>query len=81
MLCVSNPSYFPIISHIFTEVVYRYHSGVLLSTLCDKMNAIGEIGYFLASFEAVIAHLQQLDIAEDPEEMSSTALTDVSLNE
>mmetsp|Transcript_820 Transcript_820/g.1568 ORF Transcript_820/g.1568 Transcript_820/m.1568 type:complete len:649 (+) Transcript_820:86-2032(+) len=51
---------------------------VLLSTLCDKLNAIGEIGYFLASFEAVIAHLQQLNPAEDPEEISSTAFSDVS---
>jgi len=55
-----------------------YHPGVLLSTLCDKLNAIGEIGYFLASFEAVIAHLQQLNPAEDPEEISSTAFSDVS---
>jgi len=45
------------------------------------MNAIGEIGYFLASFEAVIAHLQKLNLAEDSEEISSTALSDISLNE
>ena len=57
------------------------YSGVLLSTLCDKSNAIGEIGYFLASFEAVIAHLQQLNPAQETEEVSSTALSDVALNE
>lgn len=55
--------------------------GILLSTLCDKMNAIGEIGYFLASFEAVIAHLQEIDLAEDHEGMTNIPLGQISLKE
>jgi hypothetical protein len=53
--------------------------GVLLKTLCDKTNRIGEIGYFLASFEAAITHIQEIDLSEDRESMlsfSSTPLTD-----
>lgn len=72
MICVSKQS--------TTSTHAAYLLGVLLGTLCDKMNAIGEIGYFLASFEAVITHLQQLSLAEDPEEISSAAMSDVSLN-
>jgi len=41
---------------------------VLLQTLCDKMNRLGEIGYFLASFEAAIAHITDLDLTERQEE-------------
>lgn len=37
---------------------------ILLQTLCDKMNRIGEIGYFLASFEAAIAHITDLDLTD-----------------
>ena len=40
-------------------------TGVLLRTLCDRINRIGEIGYFLASFEAAITHIQELDLAEE----------------
>jgi len=57
---------------------------VLLRTLCDKSNRIGEIGYFLASFEAAITHIQEIDLTEDREDMLSflsTPLTEVSLNE
>ena len=57
---------------------------VLLTTLCDRMNRIGEIGYFLASFEAAIAHIQELDLTEDTEEMLtflSAPLTEISLSE
>ena len=56
--------------------------GVLLKTLCDKSNRIGEIGYFLASFEAAITHIQEIDLSEDRESMlsfASTPLTDISL--
>jgi hypothetical protein len=38
---------------------------VLLQTLCDKLNRIGEIGYFLASFQAAIAHITELDLTQD----------------
>ena len=41
---------------------------VLLQTLCDKLNRLGEIGYFLASFEAAIAHITDLDLTERAEE-------------
>jgi Vacuolar sorting protein 9 (VPS9) domain len=36
---------------------------VLLKTLCDPMNRMGEIGYYLASFEATIAHIQEFDLS------------------
>jgi hypothetical protein len=58
--------------------------GVLLRTLCDRINRIGEIGYFLASFEAAITHIQELDLAEEQEEMLSfltVPLTELSLND
>lgn len=41
--------------------------GVLLSTLCDPNNRIGEVGYYLASFEAAIAHIQEIDLTADRE--------------
>lgn len=44
---------------------------VLLRTLCDGVNGIGEIGYYLASFEASISHIQELDLTEEREEMLS----------
>jgi hypothetical protein len=44
---------------------------VLLRTLCDRINGIGEIGYYLASFEASISHIQELDLTEEREEMLS----------
>jgi hypothetical protein len=59
-------------------------TGVLLRTLCDRINRIGEIGYFLASFEAAIMHIQEIDLTEDQEDMLSflsVPLTEVSLNE
>ena len=59
-------------------------SGVLLCTLVDQMNSIGEIGYFLASFEAVITHLQEIDLTEHPEKSLSyltVPLSEVSLND
>jgi hypothetical protein len=52
--------------------------------LCDRINRIGEIGYFLASFEAAITHIQELDLAEEQEEMLSfltVPLTELSLND
>lgn len=44
---------------------------VLLRTLCDRMNRIGEVGYYLASFEAAITHIQELDLSQNLEEMQS----------
>eukprot|EP00543_Licmophora_paradoxa_P006846 CAMPEP_0202447122 /NCGR_PEP_ID=MMETSP1360-20130828/5786_1 /ASSEMBLY_ACC=CAM_ASM_000848 /TAXON_ID=515479 /ORGANISM="Licmophora paradoxa, Strain CCMP2313" /LENGTH=247 /DNA_ID=CAMNT_0049064005 /DNA_START=283 /DNA_END=1026 /DNA_ORIENTATION=- len=37
---------------------------VLLTTLCEPTNRIGEIGYYLATFEAAITHIQEVDLAE-----------------
>lgn len=52
---------------------------VLLRTLCDSANKIGEVGYYLASFEAAIAHIQELDLSEESEEM--LPLLSVPLND
>lgn len=57
---------------------------ILLQTLCDRINRIGEIGYFLASFEAAIAHIKEIDLTEDREDMLSfltVPLTEVPLND
>ena len=37
---------------------------VLLQTLCEPANRIGEIGYYLASFEAALTHIQELSLTE-----------------
>ena len=42
---------------------------VLLRTLCDPINRLGEIGYYLASFEAAISHIQEWDLTEDRDEL------------
>eukprot|EP00536_Pseudo-nitzschia_multiseries_P016844 jgi/Psemu1/263906/estExt_Genewise1Plus.C_12630002 len=57
---------------------------ILLQNLCDRINRIGEIGYFLASFEAAIAHIKEIDLTEDREDMLSfltVPLTEVSLSD
>ena len=57
---------------------------ILLQTLCDRINRIGEIGYFLASFEAAIAHIKEIDLTEDRDDMLSfltVPLTEVPLND
>ncbi|KAG7357050.1 vacuolar sorting protein 9 VPS9 domain containing protein [Nitzschia inconspicua] len=57
---------------------------VLLRTLCDRTNRIGEIGYFLASFEAAVTHVQEIDLTEDREDMLSflsTPFTEISLSD
>lgn len=77
--CVRTRSFF--IRSIHPALDSPNSLGILLKTLCDKMNAIGEIGYFLASFEAVIAHLQEIDLAEDHEGMTNIPLGEISLNE
>lgn len=40
---------------------------VLLRTLCEPSKRIGETGYYLASFEATIAHIRELDLSEGVE--------------
>jgi hypothetical protein len=42
---------------------------VLLRTLCDRINRIGEIGYYLASVEAAISHIQELDLTGERDEL------------
>jgi hypothetical protein len=44
---------------------------VLLRSLCDRLNKIGEIGYYLLTFEAAITHCHEIDLTEDFEEMQS----------
>lgn len=44
---------------------------VLLRTLCDRLNRIGEIGYYLLSFEAAIKHCEEVDLSDNHEEMPS----------
>jgi len=38
---------------------------VLLRTLCDPSNRIGEVGYYLATFEAALTHIQEINLAEN----------------
>ena len=38
--------------------------GVLLRTLCEPSKKIGEMGYYLASFEAAISHIGDMDLSE-----------------
>eukprot|EP00592_Proboscia_alata_P003205 CAMPEP_0194376282 /NCGR_PEP_ID=MMETSP0174-20130528/24705_1 /TAXON_ID=216777 /ORGANISM="Proboscia alata, Strain PI-D3" /LENGTH=1046 /DNA_ID=CAMNT_0039156867 /DNA_START=85 /DNA_END=3225 /DNA_ORIENTATION=+ len=37
---------------------------ILLQSLCDQSKRIGETGYYLASFEAAISYVRDLDLAE-----------------
>ena len=37
---------------------------ILLRNLCHETQQIGEIGYYLSSFEAVIAYIHDLDLTE-----------------
>ena len=39
-------------------------AGILLLNLCDKTHRIGQIGYYLASYEAAIAHIREIDLSE-----------------
>lgn len=41
-----------------------YPAGVLLRSLCEPTNLIGEVGYYLASFEAAITHIQEINLAD-----------------
>jgi len=36
----------------------------LLGSLCDPSKQLGETGYYLASFEAAVAHIQEVDLDE-----------------
>ena len=48
---------------------------ILLQTLCDPINRIGETGYYLASFEAAITHFQELDLSEHRDEAQSSFIS------
>jgi hypothetical protein len=48
---------------------------VLLRTLCDPINRMGETGYYLASFEAAIAHLQEVDLSEQRDELQTSFIS------
>lgn len=45
-----------------------FSAGVLLQTLCDQASRTGETGYYLASFEGAITHIQELDLTLDRKE-------------
>lgn len=49
----------------FSQHVEICSIGILLQTLCDRSNRIGETGYYLASFEGAITHIQELDLSLD----------------
>jgi hypothetical protein len=53
---------------------------VLLRTLCDPVNRMGEIGYYLASFEATIAHIQEVDLSSAEDSEDTTSFLSVPLN-
>jgi hypothetical protein len=36
---------------------------------------MGETGYYLASFEAAIAHLQEVDLSEQPDELQTSLIS------
>ena len=45
--------------------------GTLLRMLCDPESRKGEVGYYLASFEAAISHIREMDLTETRDEMFS----------
>lgn len=52
---------------------------VLLRTICDPINRIGETGYYFASFEAAITHLREID-PNDCQNKSQTSFVSVPLD-
>jgi len=42
---------------------------ILLKTLCEPSKCIGEIGYYLASFEAAIQYVKEVDLTENNEKI------------
>lgn len=49
----------------FVSTCSAIFPGVLLRTLCERSSRIGETGYYLASFEAAIAYITEIDLSED----------------
>jgi len=56
-------------------------SGALLRALCDPINRLGEVGYYLASFEASISHIRELDLSESQDEFFSFLSTSLQDDE
>jgi hypothetical protein len=48
---------------------------ILIRTLRDPIHRIGEAGYYLASFEAAITHLQEIDLSEHRDEKQSSFMS------
>ncbi len=44
--------------HVFCVIV----TGALLRNLCDDTHQIGEVGYYLSTFEATIVYIHELDL-------------------
>jgi hypothetical protein len=38
--------------------------------MCDPSRANGEVGYYLASFQAALTHIHQLDLTEAENDLS-----------
>jgi hypothetical protein len=53
---------------------------VLLRTLCDPVNRLGEVGYYLASFEATITHIQEVDLSSTEYAEDIVSFLSVPLN-
>lgn len=52
---------------------------MLLRALCDPINRLGEVGYYLASFEAAITHIREIDLSENRDDVFS--FLSISLSE
>jgi len=44
--------------------------GELLSLMCDPTKMSGEVGYYLASFQAALTHIHELDLTEAENDLS-----------
>ena len=53
-----------------SEIERPFALCVLLKNLCDRINKIGEVGYYLASYEAAVTHIQEIDLCDDAREIS-----------
>jgi hypothetical protein len=54
---------------------------VLLRTLCDPISGMGEVGYYVASFEAAITHIQEVDLtAERDDIVTSSSFLSIALD-
>jgi hypothetical protein len=55
--------FFSNLSHAM-RLVRFFCIAVLLTSLCQASKMMGETGYYLASFEAALEHIKELDLHE-----------------